>query len=85
MIDSYISIKIRFDELLPGQKGRIPEEFSCGILGQRIMEMGLVKGTEISLVRKAPSSDPIEIALKGYSPALRKVEAVKVFLEADQS
>ena len=49
-----------------------------------MMEMGLVNGAEVAVVRRAPSGDPVEIFLKGYSLALRKAEAVNVFLEVDQ-
>ncbi len=79
-----MSIKIRLDELSPGRKGRIAAISSCGALRQRMMEMGLVNGTEVAVVRRAPSGDPVEIFLKGYSLALRKAEAVNVFLEVDQ-
>jgi Fe2+ transport system protein FeoA len=42
--------------------------------------MGLVKGTEIVMVRKAPLGDPIEFQVKGYNLSLRKVEADNVFV-----
>jgi ferrous iron transport protein A len=79
-----MSIKIRLDELSPGQRGRIAAISSCGALRQRMMEMGLVNGAEVAVIRRAPSGDPVEILLKGYSLALRKAEAVNVFLEVDQ-
>jgi ferrous iron transport protein A len=48
-----------------------------------MMEMGLVKGAELEVVRLAPSGDPVEILLKGYSLALRKREAVNITLVVD--
>ncbi|HNZ05683.1 MAG TPA: FeoA domain-containing protein, partial [Methanothrix soehngenii] len=55
----------------------------CGALRCRMMEMGLVKGAELEVVRLAPSGDPVEILLKGYSLALRKREAVNITLVVD--
>jgi Fe2+ transport system protein FeoA len=41
----------------------------------RLMEMGLLAGTTIELVRFAPLGDPVEIKLRGYHLSLRKHEA----------
>jgi ferrous iron transport protein A len=41
----------------------------------RLMELGLVVGTPIELVRFAPMGDPVEIKLRGYNLTLRKHEA----------
>jgi len=68
---------------MPGQRGRIVSISPCGILRCRMMEMGLVKGAEIEVIRLAPSGDPVEVLLKGYSLALRRSEAINVFLEMD--
>lgn len=42
---------------------------------EKLLRMGLVKGTEFSITRKAPLGDPIEIKLKGFNLTLRKAEA----------
>lgn len=73
----------RLDEMKPGEKGRITAVSPCGSLRGRLMEMGLVKGAEIKVIRLAPSGDPMEILLRGYSLALRKKEAEQVILEVD--
>jgi Fe2+ transport system protein FeoA len=41
----------------------------------RLMEMGLLVGTEVELVRFAPLGDPLEIKVRGYNLSLRKHEA----------
>ena len=41
----------------------------------RLMEMGLLVGTSIELVRFAPLGDPVEIKVRGYHLTLRKHEA----------
>jgi ferrous iron transport protein A len=42
---------------------------------QKLLRMGLVKGAEFKVVRKAPLGDPIEIELRGYRLTLRGAEA----------
>lgn len=42
---------------------------------QRLLEMGLIVGTECTVVRYAPLGDPIEIRVRGYNLSLRIVEA----------
>ncbi len=71
------------DEMRPGEKGRITAVSPCGALRCRMMEMGLVKGAELKVIRLAPSGDPVEVLLRGYSLALRKREALNVILEVD--
>ena len=48
---------------------------------QKLLQMGLVKGVEITLVRRAPLGDPIEIKLMGFNLSLRKAEADVLELE----
>ena len=45
---------------------------------QRLLEMGLTKGTECTVVRYAPMGDPIELKVRGYSLSLRLAEAAGV-------
>ena len=44
------------------------------------MELGLVPGTPVELVRFAPMGDPVEIKVRGYNLTLRKHEAEQVFV-----
>ena len=48
----------------------------------RLMEMGLLVGTSIELVRFAPLGDPVEIKVRGYNLTLRKHEAEQIFVRA---
>lgn len=48
---------------------------------ERMMEMGLVEGTQFSVVRFAPLGDPIELKARGYHLTLRKAEAATVEVE----
>ncbi len=46
----------------------------------RLMEMGLLVGTQVELVRFAPLGDPVEIKVRGYHLTLRKHEADLIFV-----
>lgn len=48
---------------------------------KRIMDMGIVKGTEILVEGRAPMGDPLEIQVRGYNLSLRKSEAKDVIVE----
>ncbi len=47
----------------------------------RLMEMGLISGTTVELVRFAPMGDPVEIKVRGYHLTLRRHEADMLFVE----
>ena len=46
----------------------------------RLMEMGLLVGTQVELVRFAPMGDPVELKVRGYHLTLRKNEAEQIFV-----
>ncbi|MEW6160080.1 MAG: FeoA family protein [Verrucomicrobiota bacterium] len=48
----------------------------------RLMEMGLLVGTPVELVRFAPLGDPVEIKVRGYHLTLRKHEAEQILVRA---
>ena len=48
----------------------------------RLMEMGLLVGTAIELVRFAPLGDPVEIKVRGYNLSLRRHEAEQILVKA---
>lgn len=47
----------------------------------RLMEMGLLVGTIVELVRFAPMGDPVEIKVRGYNLTLRKHEAEQILVK----
>jgi len=73
----------KLSELKPGEKGIIIKVQGSGALRRRLLDMGLVKGTEIEMVRKSPLGDPIEFVLRGYNLSLRKAECENVHVEVN--
>ena len=50
---------------------------------QRLLELGLTKGTRVEMIRMAPLGDPIEVMIKGYRLSLRKVEAEAIIVRRE--
>lgn len=46
----------------------------------RLLEMGLLVGTSVELVRFAPLGDPVEIKVRGYHLTVRKHEAEQIWV-----
>ncbi|MCC6350459.1 MAG: ferrous iron transport protein A [Candidatus Eisenbacteria bacterium] len=61
--------------LAPGEDGRIERIDAEPAITRRLMELGLVPGSEVRMVRTAPLGDPIEVAVRGLRLSLRRSEA----------
>jgi len=68
-------------DLKIGQTGVVVRVKGKGSIKQRMMDMGVVSGSEVRVIRVAPLGDPIEISLKGYNLSLRKSEAQDIMVE----
>ncbi len=66
-----------------GQSGVVAEINLPPASRPRLMEMGLLVGTQVELVRFAPLGDPVEIKVRGYNLTLRKHEAEQIFVRAN--
>lgn len=75
-----IAMEKRLSDLEPGEKGVVTRVAGSGATRRRMLDMGVVKGTEITLVRRAPLGDPVEFLLKGYNLSLRKEEGDNVYV-----
>ncbi len=69
------------DELKPGESGVVSALKGDGAIHQRLLEMGVIEGAAVEVVRVAPMRDPIEILVQGYHLSLRKAEAALVELQ----
>jgi len=65
-------------DLQVGQVGTITDLAGSDSITARLLEMGLIPGTTVSLIGKAPLGDPLEFELRGYRLSLRKSEAQRV-------
>lgn len=68
-------------EFTIGEKGVVKMVGGEGAIRRRLFDMGVTPGAEITLRKKAPLGDPIEVTLRGYELTLRKTEAEFVTME----
>ena len=68
-------------ELKQGQTATVVRVGGNGLLRRRILEMGLVKGTDLYVEKYAPLKDPLELVVKGFHISLRVEEAAHIVVE----
>ena len=73
------------DQLKVGSSAIISAVGGNGALRCRLLDMGLVPHTRVTLQKVAPMGDPIEIQVRGYELTLRVEEARKIEVEAVKS
>lgn len=66
---------MRLSELKTGESATVVKVLGYGGFRRRIMEMGFVRGQEVTVVLDAPLKDPIEYHIMGYDVSLRRKEA----------
>jgi Fe2+ transport system protein FeoA len=71
----------RLNELQKGDRGKVVKISGGGSIYQRLIDMGLITGSEVEMQGVAPLGDPIEIRIKGYNLSLRKSEAACISVE----
>ena len=50
-------------------------------LKQRLMSMGMIPGTKVTVLRSAPMGDPIAIGIRSYKLAVRREDAALISVE----
>ena len=66
--------------LRPGQTGVVEGFSEIDETAQRLMQMGVVEGMEIEVLRYAPAGDPMEVRVMGYALSLRGKQAANVLI-----
>ena len=70
-------------ELQIGKSAIVDAVGGAGALRQHFLDMGLIPGVEVTLVKLAPMGDPMELFLRGYTLTLRKEDARSITIEDD--
>jgi ferrous iron transport protein A len=73
---------MQLSELPPGQVVQIARIAGDGSFRRRLMELGLVPGTRVELLRVAPLGDPLELLVRGCSLSIRKAEASAIEVQS---
>ena len=69
------------NEVEVGKSVKVVRLTGEGAVKRRIMDMGLTRGTEVTVRKVAPLGDPIELTVRGYELSIRKDEAAKIEVE----
>jgi ferrous iron transport protein A len=75
-------VKATLRDMEIGEKGKV-SGYAKGAAAYRekLLAMGLTRGTEFSVERIAPMGDPVEIQVRGFALTLRKDEASALMVE----
>lgn len=76
-----VSTIVNLRQMRVDQRGIIKTVAAQGELGRRIRDMGLVPGTEVTVIGRAPLKDPVALRLKGFTLTLRNSEADFITVE----
>ncbi len=76
---------VSLDALEAGRPARVTAVRGTGAVARRLMEMGVVPGAPVRVIKAAPLGDPLEVRVRNYHLALRRSEAqtVSVVLSAE--
>ncbi len=66
-----------------GERGKVVALKGDNAVSKRLMEMGIVPGVSLRVVKSAPFGDPLEIRVLGYNLAVRKSEASQIEITKD--
>ena len=69
------------EELEIGKNAVIKEVGGSGALRQHFLDMGMIPGAEVTVVKLAPMGDPMELQVHGYELTLRLAEAAQIKIE----
>ncbi len=76
-----MDVTATLDELPIGAEGVVVAVRCPRSVARRLMEMGLLPGTRVAVVRVAPFGDPIQLRLRSYSLSIRRQEAAGIVLQ----
>ena len=65
-------------KLKPGQSALITKVGGDGALRQHFLDMGIIPGTKVKVIKFAPMGDPMEVKVRGYGLTLRLDDAAKI-------
>jgi len=72
---------MHMSEMREGDSATIVKIGGNGGFRRRILEMGILKGTEVYVEKYAPLKDPLELIVKGYHISLRVEEAEQITVD----
>ena len=75
---------VTLNDLPIGRSATVESVGASGALRQHFLDMGLIPQATVTMLKRAPMGDPIEIRLRGYELTIRKDDASEIEVEADE-
>ncbi len=72
---------IPLHDLAPGSSGKVKKLLAIGSERRRILDLGLIYDTNVKVLRRSPSGDPVAYEIRRTVFALRSEEAGKILVE----
>ena len=72
---------ITLNQLDVGQSATVEVVGGSGALRQHFLDMGLIPQATVTLIKRAPMGDPIEVRIRSYELTLRVAEANEIFVK----
>ena len=75
----------KLSDLSVNKKAKVKQIAVKGQLRRKLLDMGIIPGSSIEVVKLAPLGDPVDVKIKGYHLSLRKEEASQILVEVVES
>lgn len=81
LVNSIADATIPLSKIKVGDKVEVVKMNSSGEIRYRLLDMGLVKGVKLKILRVAPLGDPVEVEMNGFNISLRLNEAESILVK----
>lgn len=68
-----------------GQTVRVRELLSTGSMRRRLLDIGLIEGTDVACLQKSPAGDPVAYLIRGSVIAIRSEDSAKILVDRPMS
>ncbi|MCI8554682.1 MAG: ferrous iron transport protein A [Clostridiales bacterium] len=72
---------LTLDSLPEGRKARVRELLSTGSMRRRLLDIGLIEGTNIECLQRSPAGDPVAYLIRGAVIALRSEDSSRILVD----
>ena len=73
--------KMSLNHVAEGQTDRVDELLATGSIRRRLLDIGLVEGTNVSCLQKSPAGDPVAYLIRGAVIAIRSEDSSQIVVE----
>lgn len=75
-----MSAERNLSDLKDGQTAKVTDLLSTGSMRRRLLDIGLIEGTEVECIQKSPLGDPVAYLIRGAVIALRSEDSAMVLV-----